>query len=119
MLVVVKIILWGLAIVIFIIVIDGVVLLYRLTTGTCGLRKALLFPDTCGGSCPPGGVCLATATRPYMFGLGTQSAACACTGAGGGGTGGGGTTGGGSGGGSSGGGTSGSGAGGSLGEDGH
>lgn len=95
---IVAIVLWGIAILILIVVIDGVVLLYRLVSGgACGLKKALFFPDTCGGTCPPGSTCRAIATRPYMFGLGTQSAGCGCiapaggTGPGGTGTGGTGT----------------------------
>jgi hypothetical protein len=40
-----------------------------------------VFPDTCEGNCPPGQVCIATATRPYgprFLGLRPQAAACAC-----------------------------------------
>lgn len=50
---------------------------------TCSLVRNTVLPDTCAGLCLPGQTCVATATRPYGFGLfGTQAAACGCTGAG-------------------------------------
>lgn len=82
----------------------------------CRLKRNLIFPDECVGACPPGQICVATATRPYgpWGALGTQASACGCIAAGGGGGGGGtggGGTGGGTGGGSGSGGGTGSGSG--------
>lgn len=66
------------------VVVLGVALFVDLITpsgATCGLVSRVVFPDRCGGTCPPGQTCTPTATRPYgPFGaLGVQAAACACT----------------------------------------
>jgi hypothetical protein len=47
--------------------------------GPCGLVVRTWRPDYCSGSCPAGSTCVATATRPYGWGLlGVQASACAC-----------------------------------------
>ena len=59
--------------------------LTRGTTGTCGIVKRIMFPDTCEGTCPVitsglNSQCQAATTRPYgPFGwFGTQAASCTC-----------------------------------------
>jgi hypothetical protein len=48
--------------------------------GACGLVRRTIKKDYCSGTCPPGQVCVVTATRPWAGGIGgaTQAAACGC-----------------------------------------
>jgi hypothetical protein len=100
-----------LALVLILLVIDGLfLLLFAILNATlgrtgCRLYTQLVFPDYCDGACLVAGqACAASTSRPYgPFGwLGTQAATCACVGtpAGAGGATGGGGTGGAGGGGS-------------------
>ena len=55
-------------------------LLYKYVWTACQLRRGIVTRDKCGGTCPPGQVCVSTGTRPYgPFGwFGLQDTACAC-----------------------------------------
>jgi len=84
--VVIKIVIWGIAIVIALCFLwdVGKKIWILITNPPCKLQKHILMGDECKGSCPvAGAICVASATRPYFWGaFGVQDAACACGAAG-------------------------------------